>query len=198
MTGLTGQQEVALSIGDELFLSAPQPTFKHDGFNGITYTFSNCSLLHKLLITSQGEQVVSRKGELNGDLLSSTCEVDRVTKMTPLHLAALFESSATVVNTLVQAGANVDALNSDHRSPLHLASSGNPALVPVLIAARCKVNLLDRLQQSPLYYAARYSYDRSAVSALMSSAADPHLGNSPLTSSSVSNEMKDYIRSLSN
>ena len=118
--------------------------------------------------------------------------------MTPLHLAALFESSATVVNTLVQAGANVDALNSDHRSPLHLASSGNPALVPVLIAARCKVNLLDRLQQSPLYYAARYSYDRSAVSALMSSAADPHLGNSPLTSSSVGNEMKDYIRSLSN
>ena len=118
--------------------------------------------------------------------------------MTPLHLAALFESSATVVNTLVQAGANVDALNSDHRSPLHLASSGNPALVPVLIGAGCKVNLLDRLQQSPLYYAARYSYDRSAVSALMSSAADPHLGNSPLTSSSVSNEMKDYIRSLSN
>jgi len=174
-------------------LSAPQATFEHDD-----YTFSNCSLLHKLLITGQGEQVVSRRGELNGDLLSSTCEVDRVTKMTPLHLAALFESSATVVNTLVQAGANVDALNSDHRSPLHLASSGNPALVPVLIAARCKVNLLDRLQQSPLYYAARYSYDRSAVSALMSSAADPHLGNSPLTSSSVSNEMKDYIRSLSN
>ena len=120
------------------------------------------------------------------------------TQVTPLHLAVRFENSATVVNTLVQAGANVDALNSNQQSPLHLASSGNPALVPVLIAARCKVNLLDRLQQSPLYYAARYSYDRSAVSALMSSAADPHLGNSPLTSSSVSNEMKDYIRSLSN
>ena len=68
-------------LADELLLSAPQPTFKHDGFNGTTYTFSNCSLLHKLLITGQGEQVVSRKGELNGDLLSSTCEVDRVTKV---------------------------------------------------------------------------------------------------------------------
>ena len=68
-------------LADELLLSAPQPTFKHDGFNGITYTFSNCSLLHKLLITSQGEQLVSRRGELNGDLLSSTCEVDRVTKV---------------------------------------------------------------------------------------------------------------------
>ena len=50
-------------------LSAPQTTFKHGG-----WTFSNCSLLHKLLITGQGEQVVSRRGELNRDLLSSTCE----------------------------------------------------------------------------------------------------------------------------
>ena len=49
-------------------LSAPQPTFKHDGF-----TWSNCSLLHKLLITDQGEEVVSRSGELNRDLLSTTC-----------------------------------------------------------------------------------------------------------------------------
>ena len=68
-------------LADELLLSAPQPTFKHDGFNGITYTLSNCSLLHKLLVTGQGEQVVSRRGELNGDLLSNTCEVDRVTKV---------------------------------------------------------------------------------------------------------------------
>ena len=118
--------------------------------------------------------------------------------MTPLHLAALFESSATVVNTLVQAGANVDALNSNQESPLHLASYKNPAVVPVLIGGGCKVNLLDRWQQSPLYYAAWISKDRSAVAALMSAAADPHLGKSPLTCPDVSDEMKDYIRSLSN
>ena len=52
-------------------LSAPQAMFKHGG-----WTFSNCSLLHKLLITGQGEQVVSRRGELNRDLLSSTCEYE--------------------------------------------------------------------------------------------------------------------------
>ena len=51
-------------------LSAPQPTFQHGGF---TFT-GNCPLLHKLLITGQEEQVVSRRGELNRDLLSSTCE----------------------------------------------------------------------------------------------------------------------------
>ena len=54
-------------------LSAPQPTFKHD-YDGRTYTLSNCSLLHKLLIIGQEEQVVSRRGELNRDLLSTTCE----------------------------------------------------------------------------------------------------------------------------
>ena len=118
--------------------------------------------------------------------------------MTPLHLAAMFKSSATVVNTLVQAGSNVDALDSVQKSPLHWASMWNPAVVPVLIGAGCKVNLLDKWQNSPLLLAARDSKDRSAVAALMSAAADPHLGESPLTSPDVSDEMKDYIRSLSN
>ena len=117
--------------------------------------------------------------------------------MTPLHLAAGFKSSATVVNTLVQAGANVDALNSDQQSPLHYASMVNPAIVPVLIGGGCKVNLLTKWQNSPLYLAAKFSKDRSAVAALMSAAADPHLGKSPLTEPYVSDEMKDYIRSLS-
>ena len=47
-------------------LSAPQATFN---------TFSNCSLLHKLVVTGEEEQVVSRRGELNRDLLSKTCEL---------------------------------------------------------------------------------------------------------------------------
>ena len=56
-------------FADELLLSAIQPTFEYGGG-----TWSNCSLLHKLLITGQEEQVVSRRRELNGDLLSTTCE----------------------------------------------------------------------------------------------------------------------------
>ena len=119
------------------------------------------------------------------------------TQTTPLHLAVRCKSSAEVVSTLIQAGANVDALDSIRQSPLHYASMWNPAVVPVLIGARCKVNLLDNLQQSPLFYAASFSKDRSAVAALMSAAADPHLGRSPLTDLLVSDEMKDYIRSLS-
>ena len=61
-------------------LSAPQPTFEHV-YEGGRYTFSNCSLLHKLLITGQGKQVVSRRGELDRDLLSTTCENEVVSKV---------------------------------------------------------------------------------------------------------------------
>ena len=50
-------------------LSALQTTFMTGRL-----TFSNCSLLHKLLITGQGKQVVSRRWELDRDLLSRTCE----------------------------------------------------------------------------------------------------------------------------
>ena len=129
------------------------------------------------------------------------------TQLTPLHLAARFENSATVVNTLVQAGANVDALDSFQKSPLHLASMWNPAVVPVLIGAGCKVNLLDNIQRSPLYYAALSGKDRSAVLALLQAGADPHLGESPftiiccqhgqspLTDSLVSDDMKALIKS---
>ena len=102
-----------------------------------------------------------------------------------------------MVSTLVLAGSNVDALDSYHQSPLHFASKWNPAVVPILIGAGCKVNLLNKFKLSPLYYAARESKDRSAVAALMSAAADPHLGRSPLTDFFVSYEMKNYIRSLS-
>ena len=58
-------------LTDELLLSALQPWFQHD-----FCTFSNATLLHKLLITGQEEQVVSRRGELNRDLLSNTCEYE--------------------------------------------------------------------------------------------------------------------------
>ena len=128
------------------------------------------------------------------------------TQTTPLHLAFWSKSSAEVVSTLIQAGGNVDALDGNQQSPLHLASMWNPAVVPVLIGAGCKVNLLNKWRSSPLYYAA-LSKDRSAVLALLQAGADPHLGESPLTiiccqhgqspltDSLVSDDMKALIKS---
>ena len=60
--------ELTNDISDALLLSAPQPDFEHDGD-----TFSNALLLHRLLATGQEEQVVSRRSELNRDLVKHTC-----------------------------------------------------------------------------------------------------------------------------
>ena len=81
---------------------------------------------------------------------------------------------------------------------MHWASAWNPAVVPNLIEAGSKVNLLCDGQDSPLVFAASESKDRSAVAALMAAGADPLLGNpNPFGNACVSEEMIDYIRSLS-
>ena len=46
-------------------LSLPQPEFQHDG-----HTFNGCLLLHRLLATGQGEEVLRRRQELSPSLLS--------------------------------------------------------------------------------------------------------------------------------
>ena len=117
-------------------------------------------------------------------------------QVTPLHLAAWFRSSASVVRTLIDAGSNVNVLDSLQSSPLHYASMENPAVVPVLLAAGANLNQLDSFQHSPLADAARWDR-RDVVFALIEASADPHLGKSPLEDSDVSEEMKAYIRSRS-
>ena len=55
----------------ELPLSTVQPEFKHDG-----QTFSNCRLLHRLLVTGgqEGEEELLRtKQKLSSSILSNTC-----------------------------------------------------------------------------------------------------------------------------
>ena len=56
------------SIMDLLPLSTPMPDFK------LKYRFwSNCTVLHVAMILSLEDEVVKRRGELNRDLLASTC-----------------------------------------------------------------------------------------------------------------------------
>ena len=107
----------------------------------------------------------------------------------------MFKCSAELVKILIEAGADVDAVDSDRWSPLHYASYQNPAVVPVLLEAGAKVNVLNNARWSPLFHAAKDNQEASVV-ALMAASADPHLGESPLTSSDVSKEMKALIKSL--
>ena len=76
---------------------------------------------------------------------------------------------------------------------LHYAAVNNPSAVPILLEANAEVNVMDGGNQSPLFYAARNNY-REAVIALCAAGADPHLGESPLTASYVSEDMKNLIR----
>ena len=63
--------------------------------------------------------------------------------MTALHLVGVFKSSPPVVRALIEAGAEVDALDGDQTSPLHDAAMHNSAAVQVLVQANAKVNVLD-------------------------------------------------------
>ena len=77
---------------------------------------------------------------------------------------------------------------------LHLAAEFNPAAVPVLLEANARVNVVAGGNKSPLFWAALNNH-REAVIALCAAGADPHLGDPrPLTSSNVSEEMKNLIR----
>ena len=98
-----------------------------------------------------------------------------------------------MVKALIEAGAGVEALDGGQRSPLHWAAAYNPAAVQVLVQANAKVNALDKWNDSPLYWAARWNQSE-AVICLCKAGADPHLGNSPLSSSYVNEEMKALIR----
>ena len=86
-------------------------------------------------------------------------------------------------------------MTNAQESPLHFASTQNPAVVPVLLEAGAKVNVLTVVQHTPLYLAAKYKHEASVI-ALRAASADPHLGKSPLTNSDVSDEMKALIKSL--
>ena len=94
---------------------------------------------------------------------------------------------------MIEAGAEVEALDCDQCSPLHDAAIFNPAAVQVLVQANAKVNVLGKGNTSPLYYAA-YFKQSEAVVYLCKAGAKPYLGKSPLSDSRVNDEMKALIR----
>ena len=81
--------------------------------------------------------------------------------MIPLHLAANFKSSVAVLNALIEAGADIDALDSVHRSPLHYASivefKSSTTVVSTLVQAGANLDALDSAQNSPLHLASRWN-----------------------------------------
>ena len=117
---------------------------------------------------------------------------------TALHAAAA-KSSASIVRALIEAGADIEAQNSEKESPLYCAAAGNTAAVKLLLQSGAKVNILNWLNCSPLRRAAERN-NRENVISLCQTGADPYLGASPLKSpdSIVSPDMKALIREYAN
>ena len=77
-----------------------------------------------------------------------------ILQMTVLHLAAEFKCSAEIVNILIEAGADVHAVNGYQSSPLHFASKySSVPVVKVLLEAGADVHAVAYNQYSPLHLA---------------------------------------------
>ena len=92
---------------------------------------------------------------------------------TPLHNA----KTTNIARILIEAGATVDALNSDNQSPLHASASvGNRGLVEVLLAAGANPNLKDKDGKTPLHLASA-SWRAGVVAPLIAKGANPNERN---------------------
>ncbi|MDD9899987.1 MAG: ankyrin repeat domain-containing protein [Alphaproteobacteria bacterium] len=118
-------------------------------------------------------------------------------KSTSLHLAAQNNKEKSV-NTLLQAGANVNARNSKGETPLHMAAEkGHANVVLALIKAGADINMTDYLYRStPLHLAAGKSHT-NVIKELVHAGADTTITNchdkKASDSRNISREALEYI-----
>ncbi|KHJ82227.1 ankyrin repeat protein, partial [Oesophagostomum dentatum] len=95
-------------------------------------------------------------------------------ELTPLHLAA-YNSYRTVVQTLVEMGADKEARDASSRTPLLLASgsiaSNGAFTVEYLVKNKAEVNVSDNHGLTPLHWAASKGLERT-VGFLLKGGAD--------------------------
>ena len=93
--------------------------------------------------------------------------------------------SALRVLLLLEAGAEVNALNKDGDTPLHTAAgdNNNPAVITALVVAGAEVNALNKDGRTPLHYAALHSIWPYVIEALLNAgaaaSARDHEGKTP-------------------
>lgn len=71
---------------------------------------------------------------------------------TPLH-SSVSAGHLDTVQLLLNSGANIEAVTSGKRTPLHYAASKNPAVIPLLLASGAKPSPRDATGSTPLHRA---------------------------------------------
>jgi len=120
--------------------------------------FRNCLLVHKLLATGRGEEVLQRWDQISPSVLLHKCQyVEHLStekKVTALHLATEF-SPIAVVEAIAQACITLVDDEEEQCTLLHSAVLHNEVdIVRLLLDHGADVGALDRQGRMPLHYAA--------------------------------------------
>ena len=104
---------------------------------------------------------------------------------TPLHLAAAFSDTATVIVALMKAGADLHARNEFGDTPLHWAAiNSNLEVTLTLLEAGADVDARDEERATPLHIAAAMNNNGQIIAALLEGGSDPNArtegGETPL------------------
>jgi len=92
---------------------------------------------------------------------------------------ALRNNNRDMARMFIEAGAPLDALEPDGKSPLHIAvmHSGNLELTRMLIEAGAPLDVQDEVGQTPLHIAATYGGDPKVIRLLIAHGADLNAKN---------------------
>ena len=118
---------------------------------------------------------------------------------TPLHLAA-FSNAHEIVETLMEHGANLNALDKTDSTPLHVAAAKNAhAATRILLDHEVNINAKDTAGNTPLHYAVAHDA-QSVIGMLIEQRADVNTinydGETPLHLYAMYNEPTDRIVSM--
>ena len=127
-----------------------------------------------------GNQVGLYNAAVEGDLeeVKRLCDLnpDNLEKEVALLIAAL-HSHAQVAHVLIKRGTNPNCVDSNGRTPLHLASlSGSTHCIQTLITAGADVNVWDKTMKTVPLICAASSGSLDAVKELMNSDANINAG----------------------
>jgi len=135
---------------------------------------NNQKTLNKKLLAAA---VSSTKGNMIKELVRQGADINCTNEwgLTPLMLAAQYNTHIIVLKALIHAGANIDAVEPKYRSnALHLASTrcSNVAVIDVLVDAGADVNARNYLGETPLILAAAQNPNTRIFSQLLKRGAD--------------------------